>query len=124
VIDGGATLSYKWCRMKTLKFLPLLAICTLATAPLFAGDACCAHGAKEAKNDKEMCAASFAELNLTAEQKTQMEKITSECMEGGCTKESMAKAEQSAREVLTQEQFASWTASSCCSGNGEDKQAS
>jgi Spy/CpxP family protein refolding chaperone len=107
--------------MKMLKFLPFLAICTLATAPLFAGDACCAHGAKEAKNDKEMCASSFADLNLTEEQKNRMEKITSECMEAGCTKESMAKAEQSAREVLTQEQFASWTSSSCCSGKGEHK---
>jgi Spy/CpxP family protein refolding chaperone len=107
--------------MKTLKFLPLLALCTLAASPLSAGDSCCAHGANQAKNDKEMCAASFADLNLTDEQKTRMEKITSECMEAGCTKESMAKAERDAREVLTQEQFASWTASSCCSGKGEEK---
>jgi Spy/CpxP family protein refolding chaperone len=108
--------------MKTLKFLPFLAICTLATSPLFAEDACCAHGgAKQAKTDKEMCGASFANLNLSAKQKTQIEKITAECMKAGCTKESMAKAEKGARKVLNNEQFASWKSSSCCSGKGEHK---
>ncbi len=107
--------------MKIFKFLPLVAVCALAASPLLAGDACCAHGAKQAKNDKEMCAASFANLSLSAEQEEKMKKITAECMEAGCTEASMAKAQQSAREVLNEEQFASWKSSSCCNGKGEQK---
>ena len=72
----------------------------------FAGDkACCAQ---HAKNDKAACAASFAGLDLTAEQKSKMETLAAECDKSGCTKESMAKMDASAKEILSKEQYAAW----------------
>ncbi len=69
----------------------------VASSAAFAGDkACCAHGAS---NDmKAACSATFAKLDLTAEQRTM---------------------EKGARGVLTKEQFATWKAA--CSGKMAEK---
>jgi hypothetical protein len=56
----------------------------------------------------------LASLNLTAEQKPKMEKLAAECGKGGCTKESMAKMNKEAEQVLTKEQFVTWKAA--CEG--------
>ncbi len=75
----------------------------------FAGDkACCA---KSASNDmKAACSATFAKLDLTADQRTRMEKLAAECDKGGCNKETMAKMEKGAKRVLSPAQFAAWQA--------------
>ena len=71
---------------------------------------------------KAACAATFANLNLTAEQQGKMEKLAAQCDKSGCTKESMAKMEKSAKGILTAEQFTTWKAA--CSGKmGEKKQS-
>ena len=65
---------------------------------------CCMTGAKnEAKMD---CSQTFAKLNLSAEQKTKMEAITTKCNKDGCTKESMQAFLKSAEGILTKEQLA------------------
>ena len=91
-----------------------------AAASAFAGDGkeCCAH---KAGNDmKGACAVTFAKLDLNADQKAGMERLAAECDKAGCTKETMAKMEESARGILSPEQFAAWKAE--CSGKrGEHK---
>ena len=107
--------------MMKLKALAVIGLCAFATSALLAHDegACCAKGAANAK--KEMCEASFATLNLNAKQKSQMEKLSAECMKAGCTEASMARMEKSAQKVLTKDQFASWK--SCCQSKAENKQS-
>ena len=55
-----------------------------------------------------MDCASYESLNLSAEQKTQMDTLAAECHKGGCNKETMSKMTAAAKKVLTKEQFAQW----------------
>ncbi len=98
--------------------LAFVAAGMISASSAFAGDkACCAHGAS---NDmKAACEATFAKLDLNAEQKTKMETLAADCDKGGCNKETMAKMEKGARGVLTKEQFATWKAA--CSGKMAEK---
>ena len=66
-----------------------------------------------------MCQATFAKLDLTAEQKTKMEKLAAECDKAGCTKESMTKMEASAKGILSEKQFSAWKAA--CSAHHAEK---
>lgn len=104
--------------MIKFKSLALIASGVLAGSLAYAGDkACCAHGA--GKDTKVACAATFAKLDLTAEQKTKMEAFAAECNKGGCTSESMAKMEKAAQGIMSQEQFAAWKAA--CAGKTSEK---
>ncbi|MEO5720091.1 MAG: hypothetical protein ABIR71_01310 [Chthoniobacterales bacterium] len=86
--------------------LAIVAAGLFVAGSAFAGDkACCAQ---HAKSDKAACAASFASLDLTAEQESKMETLAAECDKSGCTKESMAKMDASAQEILSKEQYAAW----------------
>ena len=81
-----------------------MAAAAFAVTPVFAGDkekdhACCATG-------ETMDSASFAKLNLSAEQKTKMDALVQKCNKDGCTKESMEKFMKSAEGVLSKEQMA------------------
>ncbi len=99
------------------KALTVVAAGLLWAGTAFAGDkACCA---KHASNDKNACAATFASLDLNAEQKAKMETLAAECDKAGCTKESMAKMEKSAQGILSKEQFAAWQ--SACRGKMSEK---
>ena len=76
----------------------------LAAAPAFAGGkACCAQ--KASNTDAAHCA-TFANLNLTANQKTKLETWQAQCMKAGCTKESRAKFLKQARSILSKDQYA------------------
>ena len=107
--------------MMKLKALAVIGLCAFATSALLAHEegACCAKGAANAK--KEMCEASFANLNLNAEQKSEMQKLSAECRKAGCTEASMAEMAKGAQRILTKEQLASWKA--CCQGKTEHKQS-
>ena len=86
--------------------LAVVAAGLVVAGSAFAGDkACCAQ---HAKNDKAACAATFASLDLTADQKAKMETLAAECDKSGCTKESMAKMDSSAQGILSKEQYAAW----------------
>ena len=81
----------------------LIGAAMLVVSPAFAGEkACCA---KTASHDKAACA-SFANLNLTADQKSKLETWQAECNKAGCTKESRAAFLKKAKGILSAEQYA------------------
>jgi hypothetical protein len=105
--------------MKKFTAVALMAAAALAVTPAFAGDkdkdhACCATGAK-------MDSASFANLNLSAEQKTKMNALVEKCNKDGCTKESMEAFMKSAETILNKEQMAAFKAD--CAKMHEKKDA-
>ena len=78
----------------------------LIAAPAFAKDesgdmACCAKNA----SNQQSCA-NLASLNLTADQKSKIEAWQSECMKGGCTKESRQAFLKKAQGILSADQYA------------------
>ncbi len=52
------------------------------------------------------CSMTYAKLNLTTEQKTKMDAAEQECRKDGCTKESMDKFMQTAKGILSADQYA------------------
>jgi Spy/CpxP family protein refolding chaperone len=105
--------------MKKFTGIALLAAAAFAVTPAFAGDkdkdhACCATGAK-------MDSGSFANLNLSAEQKTKMDALVQKCNKAGCTKESMEAFMKSAETILNKEQLAAFKAE--CAKMHEKKDA-
>jgi Spy/CpxP family protein refolding chaperone len=91
------------------KLIALVAAGAFAAGTMFAGE----HGdcAKKAGNDGKMaCMASFASLNLTADQKTKMETLVTEHHKAGCTEANEAKFMKDVEGVLTADQFAKFKA--------------
>ena len=100
------------------KLIALVAAGAFAAGMVFAGE----HGdcAKKAGNEGKMaCTASFANLNLTADQKTKMETAMTEHHKTGCTDASEAKFMKDAEGILTPEQFAKFKAE--CSKQKSEK---
>jgi Spy/CpxP family protein refolding chaperone len=93
--------------MKKFAGLAFLAAAAFAVTPAFAGDkqkekSCCA-----AKGEMD-CAATYAKLNLTAEQKAKMDALVEKCKGSGCTKESTEAFMKSAENILSKEQMAAF----------------
>ena len=91
------------------KLIALVAAVAFAAGTMFAGE----HGdcAKKAGNESKMaCTASFASLNLTADQKTKMETAMAEHHKIGCTDASEAKFMKDVQGILTPDQFAKFKA--------------
>src|ERR1700756_3840807 len=91
------------------KLIALVAAGAFAVGTMFAGE----HGdcAKKAGNDGKMaCTASFASLNLTADQKAKMETVMAEHHKAGCTEASEAKLMTDIQGILTPGQFAKFKA--------------
>ena len=103
--------------MIKVSLLALAAVGTLGVSAFAADKSCCA--ATASANMKQSCEATFANLNLTAQQKTKMEKLAADCDKAGCNKESMAKMEKGAKGILSKDQFAAWK--SACSGKMGEK---
>jgi Spy/CpxP family protein refolding chaperone len=87
--------------------LALMVAAMLATASMNAGDkekesSCCA-----VKGEMD-CAATYAKLNLTAEQKAKMDALVEKCKGAGCTKESTEAFMKSAEGILSKEQMATF----------------
>jgi hypothetical protein len=87
--------------------LALMAAAALAITPALAGDkekeaSCCA-----AKGDMD-CAATYAKLNLSAEQKAKMDALVEKCKGAGCSKESTEAFMKSAESILSKEQMAAF----------------
>jgi hypothetical protein len=77
-------------------------IASLTFAKDKSGDmACCAKNA----SNQQSCA-NLASLNLTADQKSKIEAWQSECMKGGCTKESRHAFLKKAQGILSADQYA------------------
>src|SRR5438094_5341410 len=91
------------------KIIALVAAGAFAAGTMFAGE----HGdcTKKAGNEGKMaCMASFASLNLTADQKTKMETVMTEHHKAGCTEASEAKFMKEVKGILTPEQFGKFKA--------------
>jgi len=91
------------------KLIALVAAGAFAAGTMFAGE----HGdcATKAGNEAKMaCMVSFANLNLTADQKTKMEAAMTEHHKTGCTDASEAKFVKDVEGILTPEQFAKFKA--------------
>ena len=87
------------------KFIALVAAGIFAGGTMFAGE----HGdcTKQAGNKQVVaCQASLANLNLTPDQKTQMDTVMAEHQKAGCSEATEAKYMQEAKEILTKEQYA------------------
>src|SRR2546423_14338045 len=101
------------------KFTALMAAAAFAITPAFAGDkdksACCA-----VKGDMD-CAATYAKLNLTPDQKTKMDALVEKCKGAGCTKESTEAFMKSAASILSKDQMATFKAE--CSKAQKDAKA-
>src|SRR5436190_10673686 len=88
--------------------LALMAAAAFAVTPAFAHDdkdknpSCCA-----AKGEMD-CAATYANLNLTPDQKAKMDALVEKCKGAGCSKESTAVFMKGAESILTKEQIATF----------------
>ncbi len=87
--------------------LAIVAVAAFAATSAFAGDKAHCAG-MQASNDGKMACASYANLNLTAEQKAKMDALSAECHKGGATEATMAKMDKEAQTILNKEQYASW----------------
>jgi hypothetical protein len=86
--------------------LGLCAVTVFAATSAFAGEkACCASGAKTTANHDAANCVSFANLKLSAEQKSKLETWQADCLKAGCTKESHAKFLRQARSILSADQY-------------------
>ena len=89
------------------KALAIVAVTVFAASSAFAGDKGHCAG-MQASNDGKMACASYANLNLTAEQKSKMDALSAECHKGGANEATMAKMDKEAQQILNKEQYASW----------------
>jgi hypothetical protein len=90
--------------MKTrLAGLAFVVAMILALAPVQAEDAACCATGKTAQ--KKLCA-DYAKLNLNSEQKTKLTALQEKCMKQGCTDKSRAKFLESAKKILSADQYA------------------
>ena len=95
--------------MMKFKALAIVAVGAFAATSAFAGEKGHCAG-MQASNDGKMACASYANLNLTAEQKAKMDALSAECHKGGSNEATMAKMDKEAKSILNKEQYASWKA--------------
>src|ERR1043165_745855 len=93
--------------MKKFIGIALVLAVAFAVTPVFAGDkdkdpSCCV-----AKGTMD-CAATYANLKLTPDQKAKMDALVEKCKGAGCTKESTAEFMKSAEGILSKEQMAAF----------------
>jgi hypothetical protein len=103
VIDDASEACLTSGMKKRLTSLIFVLVIDFLAAPLRAEDApCCATGTSAKKT---MCA-DYAKLNLNPEQKTKLAALQKRCMKDGCTEKSRAKFLESAKRILSTEQYA------------------
>ena len=87
------------------KLIALITAGLFAAGTMFAGE----HGdcTKQVGNEAKMaCTVSLASLSLTPDQKTKMDAAMAEHQKAGCSQASEAKYMESAKSILTPEQYA------------------
>ena len=102
------------------KLIALMAAGLFAAATMFAGE----HGncTKQVGNEAKMaCTVSLASLNLTADQKTKMDTALAEHHKAGCSEATETKFMETAKGILTPEQYAKFKAE-CKKGEKEKTQ--
>ena len=99
------------------KLIALVTAGLFAAGTMFAGE----HGdcTKQVGNKSKMaCTVSMASLNLTPDQKTKMDAAMEEHHKAGCNDASEAKFMETAKGILTPEQYAKFEAQ-CKKGEGK-----
>ena len=102
------------------KLIALVTAGLFAAGTMFAGE----HGncTKQVGNESKMaCTVALASLNLTSEQKTKMDAALAEHQKAGCNEASETKYMETAKSVLTPEQFAKFKAQ-CTKGEKKNTQ--
>jgi len=90
--------------MRMLKIIfALIASALLAASSALAGGTCCAAMSADGKMN---CSKAFAQMNLSPEQKSKLDAAQAECQKAGCTEESLANFMQTAKGILSPEQYA------------------
>jgi|SRR5438445_5661046 len=100
------------------KLIALVAAGLFAAGTMFGGE----HSdcTKQVGNEaKAACQVSLANLNLTPDQKTQMDAVMAEHQKAGCSEATEAKYMQQAKGILTKEQYAKFKAE--CKKGDRDK---
>ena len=103
------------------KLIALVTAGLFAAGTMFAGE----HGncTKQVGNQaKAACQVSLASLNLTADQKTKMDAAMAEHQKAGCSESSETKYMETAKGILTPEQYAKFK-TQCKQGEKEKTQA-
>jgi len=108
--------------MMKFKALAIVAVGAFAATSAFAGDKAHCAG-MQASNDGKMACASYANLNLTTEQKSKMDALAAECHKGGANEATMAKMDKEAQSILNKEQYASWKSAHKQDEKSEKKQS-
>ena len=91
------------------KLIALVTAGLFAAGTMFAGE----HGncTKQVGNEAKMaCTVSLASLNLTPDQKTKMDAAMAEHQKAGCSEASETKYMETAKGILTSEQYAKFKA--------------
>lgn len=96
-----------------------MAAAAFAITPAFAHDKDKEHACCATKGTMD-CAATYANLNLSTEQKAKMDALVEKCKGTGCTKESTEAFMKSAQEILSKEQMASFK-TECGKAHQHDK---
>ena len=81
----------------------LIASALLTAGSAFAGGDCCARKSDDGKMD---CSNAFSQMNLSPEQKSKLDAAQADCQKGGCTEESLKNFMQTAKGILSPEQYA------------------
>ena len=89
-------------RMTKITFA-LIAPALFAASSAFAGGDCCARKSADGKME---CSKAFSQMNLSPEQKSKLDAAQAECQKAGCTEESLEKFMQTAKDILSPEQYA------------------
>jgi Spy/CpxP family protein refolding chaperone len=109
--------------MRKLIGIAVLAVAAFAVMPALANDdkekkpSCCA-----ARGEMD-CAATYANLNLTADQKAKMDALVEKCKGAGCTKESTEAFMKAAESILTKEQLVNFK-TECAKAQARNKAGS
>jgi Spy/CpxP family protein refolding chaperone len=99
--------------------LAVIATAVLAFSPVLAGDHNCDN--MSAADCKAHCEKMLSKLNLAPEQKSKLEAAQEECTKAGCNKESMDKFMQTAKTVLSPEQYAQLEKDCCATARAGSK---
>jgi hypothetical protein len=108
--------------IKNFLAVALLTACTASFT--FAEDShdCCAAATKTAASQQKTQCISYANLNLSDEQKTKLDAISADCHKAGCNEQSHARFLKKAKGVLSAEQYAQLE-KNCASSMHKGKQS-
>ena len=92
--------------MKKLFVLAVAAVVAFSVATVYADSGCCAGASKSSAKGSSCSADMFSKLNLTPEQKAQIETMKADCARATSTSERHEMMDQRLAKILTPDQLA------------------